>query len=212
MVVVLGLTGANVAWGQDKQLTSLTTTSGCALSMETRIGMRKLNWTGECKNNLLEGNGVLSYESSQQLTKDRRYQNWETMWVESGRMREGKPEGLWIIASMKNKTLIFKAFRGGFLSGEMHFSDLTVDPKRKNTPSNVKSWLVEWSRGTIDTPRYAYLMAGVNAYYDNPHNFYSGNFTAPAAASAAASQAASPARQTSQADDPKVFGRSMQGG
>jgi hypothetical protein len=211
-LALLGFLGGSGAWGQEKQLTTVTTVSGCTLSMEMTTGMRKLNWTGECKNNLLEGHGVLSYESSQTVTKDGRHLNWESKWVNAGLMREGKPEGLWTSADKKSKGIIFTSYRGGLTAGSMYFGDMTSDSNRKNTFGNVKTWLDEWSRGNLAAPRYAYLMAGLNAYYDNPNNFYSGNFSAPAAATVATSPAPTPAKQTSVADDPKVFGRSMRGG
>ncbi len=203
---------ASGAWAQDKRLISATTPSGCSLSMEIFWGMRKFDWTGECKNNLLEGNGVLSFESSQRTDKDGSHIQWENKWVQSGLMREGKPVGLWMLADKKDKTIGFSSFQDGYRRGSTFFGNEARDSTKKNSYSNIKAWLDEWSSGNMNTPRYAYLMAGLNAYFENPSKFFSGQFNAPASSAAPAQPATNPAPQGSSADDPKVLGRSARGG
>lgn len=210
-LALLGVLAVSGAWAQDNRLTSATTTSGCSLSMEETFPMRKLSWSGECKNNLLEGHGVLSYESSQVQTKDDRRLEWKFKWVQSGLMREGKPEGMWIVADKTRKSLIFKRYRSGAIADSTYFDDVSSDSSRKNNYGNVKAWLDKWSKGNIAAPRFAYLLAGVDTYYENPQKFFSGDFRVPENTTASSSPAAVAPPQSSSSDDPTVFGRSARG-
>jgi hypothetical protein len=205
VLALLGILAARGTWAQDKQLTTLTTSNGCSVLIEKSMDMRKLNWTGECKNSFLEGHGVLSYESSTG-------QNWGPGWVDAGLMRNGKPEGLWMSASRVHNSICFVSFNSGWRSDLECFSGKIQADNRQNRIYAVKPWLYEWTKGTLNDPRYGYLVAGLDAYYDDTDKFFSGNFKAPNTATFEATPTSTAKKRSNAADDPKVFGRSMRGG
>lgn len=203
-LVLLGLMGVGGAWGQTAAngLKKFTTDKGCELFIDLRgFNQRNFTWTGECREGKAWGRGVLSYETYDEYGK-----RWVPRWTEVGQFdNEGRQSANWMVENKTFKTIGFESFKDGVQTGLRFLSQA----KKPETLAGAREYLDEWTKGRTEA-LVPFLLMAATAYFEDRANFYKGDFAKNSSADRTSANASRP--ETSNTDDPKVFGRSARGG
>jgi hypothetical protein len=169
------------AVGQD--FYSYITDKGCSVMIKAPNVQTPLNWTGECKDGLAHGVGLLSY----QFESDGKTLRWHV----KGMRVSGKTEGLiWVLSDEKLRNTIPGLARSMVLSVEA--SGERVVQRKSIAPSDsVESALSQANAMLAEASRRNLLSVSTNVVEADIRQFL---------------------QTIKTADDPKVRGRSARGG